>query len=148
MISRAFVAASILVVPLAYSQTDVLAPPPALVLENVPPIPAELAKKLTPYGDFRPHGMLSWNPNKREILIRRRLTNTNQVHLVTEPGAPPVPLTDYPDAVQGAGYQPGAGKYFVFAKAEGGNEVFRGFLQDAATKQATPFTPEGERVSD
>src|SRR4051812_47156742 len=98
MISRAFVAASILVVPLAYSQTDVLAPPPALVLGTAPPIPAELAKKLAPYGDFRPHTMLSWNPNKREMLIRRRLMATNQVHVVSEPGAPPVPLTDYPDA--------------------------------------------------
>ncbi len=132
----------------AFAQPEIVTPPAALVLENVPSIPADLAKKLAPYGEFRPHGMLSWNPNKREILIRRRLTTTNQVHVVSEPGAPPVPLTDYPDAVAGAGFQPKAGKYFVFAKAEGGNEVFRGFRQDVATKQATPFTPEGERVSD
>src|SRR5947209_19786330 len=78
--------------PLAHAQdAAVVTPPAALVLENVPPIPAELAKKLAPYGEFRPHGMLSWNPNKREILIRRRLTGTNQVHLVTEPGEPPIP---------------------------------------------------------
>jgi len=131
----------------AFAQEQVVTPPAALVLENVPPIPAELAKKLAPYGEFRPHGMLSWNPNKREILIRRRLTGTNQVHLVTEPGAPPIPLTDYPDAVADASFQPKAGKYFVFAKAEGGSEVFRGFRQDYATKTVTPFTPEGERVS-
>ncbi|MBC8023216.1 MAG: S9 family peptidase [Burkholderiales bacterium] len=131
----------------AYAQTDLVTPPAALVLENVPPIPAELAKKLAPYGEFRPHGMLSWNPTKREILIRRRLTATNQVHLVSEPGAPPVPLTDYPDTVGGAAYQPRTGSYFIFGKAEGGNEVFRGFRQDVATKAATPFTPEGQRVS-
>ncbi len=132
----------------AYAQTETVSPPAALVLENVPPIPAELAKKLAPYGEFRPHGMLSWNPNKREILIRRRLTGTNQVHLVTQPGAAPMPLTDYPDAVNGASFQPRAGKYFLFAKAEGGNEVFRGFRYDFATKAVTPVTPEAERVSD
>jgi dipeptidyl aminopeptidase/acylaminoacyl peptidase len=132
----------------AFAQTDLVTPPTALVMENVPPIPADLAKKLAPYGDFRPHGMLSWNPNKREILIRRRLTATNQVHLVTEPGAPPVPLTDYPDAVPGAVYQPRQGKYLMFAKAEGGNEVFRGYRYDIATRAVTAITPEGERVSD
>ena len=131
----------------AFAQPETVTPPAALVLENVPPIPAELAAKLKPYAEFRPHGMLAWNPNKREILIRRRLTTTNQIHVVNEPGAPPVPLTDYPDAVGGAAFQPKAGKYFVFAKAEGGNEVFRGYRQDVATKEATAFTPEGERVS-
>ena len=147
MIPRVLIAAALLAAPLAYSQ-DFVTPPAALVLENVPPIPAELARKLAPYGEFRPHGMLSWNPNKREMLIRRRLNATNQVHLVTEPGATPVPLTDYPDAVQGASYQPRSGKYFVFSKSEGGNEVFRGFRQDLDTKTVTPITPDGERVSD
>src|SRR5258708_15336745 len=125
MTPRAFLAAALLAAVPAFAQ-DYLTPPAALVLDNVPSVPAELAKKLAPYGEFRPHGMLSWSPNKREILIRRRLTTTNQVHLVTEPGAPPVPLTDYPDAVGGAAFQPRLGQYFIFAKAEGGNEVFRG----------------------
>ena len=70
---RAFVSAALLAAAPALAQTDVVTPPKALVLENVPPIPADLAKKLDPYSEFRPHGMLSWNPNKREMLIRRRL---------------------------------------------------------------------------
>jgi dipeptidyl aminopeptidase/acylaminoacyl peptidase len=148
MILRASLASALLLAVPALAQTDVVTPPAALVMENVPPIPSDLAKKLAPYGDFKPHAMLSWNPNKREMLIRRRLTATNQVHLVTEPGAPPVPLTDYPDTVQGAVYQPRGGKYFVFAKAEGGNEVYRGFRYDLDTRAATPVTPEGERVND
>ena len=148
MILRAsFVSALLLAAP-ALAQTDFVTPPAALVMENVPPIPAELARKLAPYGEFRPHGMLSWNPNKREILIRRRLTATNQVHVVSEPGAPPVPITDFPDVVQGAAWQPKTGGYIVFGKAEGGNEVFRGFRLDPASKAVTPFTAEGERMSD
>ncbi|HUQ29708.1 MAG TPA: S9 family peptidase [Usitatibacter sp.] len=148
MILRASCLAVALAAAPAFAQNEIVTPPAALALENVPPIPAELAKKLAPYGDFRPHAMLSWNPNKREMLIRRRLTGTNQVHLVSEPGAPPVPLTDFPDAVAGATYQPKAGRYFVFAKGEGGNEVFRAYRHDVASRTATPFTSETERVSD
>ena len=145
----AALAASLLVVPFAHAQDKpIVTPPAALVLENVPPIPDDLAKKIAPYGEFRPHGMLSWNPVKREMLVRRRLTATNQVHLVTEPGAPPVPLTDYPDAVPNAAFEPERGRYIVFVRAEGGNEVYRGYRQDLATKQVTAFTPENERVSD
>ena len=149
MILRASsIAAAVLAAVPALAQSQNVTPPAALVLENVPPIPSELATKLAPYGEFRPHGMLAWNPNQREILIRRRLTGTNQVHVVSEPGAPPVPLTDYPDAVNGATYQPRSGKYFLFAKAEGGNEVFRGFRYDVATKAVTPVTADNERVSE
>src|SRR6185369_6855155 len=68
MTLRALVCAALLVSAPALAQTDLVTPPKALVLENVPPIPADLAKKLDPYGEFRPHGMLSWNPNKREML--------------------------------------------------------------------------------
>ena len=85
---------------------DVVTPPPALVLDGVPPISTELARKLQPYGEFRPHGLLSWHPTKREMLVRRRLTTTNQVHLVAAPGAAPIPLTDQADAVNNAEYEP------------------------------------------
>jgi dipeptidyl aminopeptidase/acylaminoacyl peptidase len=146
-ISFPALAAVCLAAAVAHAQSDIVTPPPALVLDGVPPITSELAGKLDPYGDFRPHGMLSWNPVKREILIRRRLSATNQVHLVSEPGVNPQPLTDFPDAVSGASFQPRTGEYFVFARAAGGNEVHRLFRQDIATKEVTALTPETERVS-
>jgi dipeptidyl aminopeptidase/acylaminoacyl peptidase len=139
--------AAVSAAPAPFAQSDVVTPPAALVLESVPPISAEIAKKLAPYGEFRPHGMWSWNPAKREMLIRRRLTATNQVHLVSEPGVNPQPLTDYPDSISGASFHPGKGEFFIFARAEGGNEVYRIYRQDIATREVTPLTPEGERVS-
>ncbi len=109
----------------AFAQGDVVTPPPALIVDGIPSIPAELAAKLNPYGEFRPHGMLSWHPQRREMLVRRRLNATNQVHVVAAPGTAPRPLTDFPDAVGNAAYQPTTGDYFLFARGEGGNEVFR-----------------------
>ena len=125
-----------------------ITPPAALVLDGVPPISTDIANKLAPYGEFRPHRMLSWNPVKREVLVARRLTGTSQVHLVESPGAEPQPLTDYPDSVSYATYEPTRGDYFVFARAEGGNETYRLYRQDVATKQVTALSPEGERASE
>ncbi len=125
---------------------DVVTPPASLILDNVPAIPAEVAKKLKPYNDFRPHGLMSWHPERREMLVRRRLDATTQVHLVSEPLSPAQPLTDFPNAVNTAAYEPTKGEYFIFPMGEGGNEVFRIHRYDVATKQVTPLSPEGERA--
>ncbi len=125
-----------------------VAPPAALALDGVPPIPARLAEVLAPYSDFRASAMMSWHPSRREILVRRRLEATNQAHVVAEPGVPPQPVTDFPDAVPYASYEPSKGEYLVFTRAQGGNEVFGLYREDLATRAVTPVSPEGERVSD
>src|SRR5688572_5091401 len=131
----------------SHADGEILTPPPALVLENVPPIPVELAKKVAPYAEFRPHGMLSWHPGRREMLVRRRLTATNQVHLLTEPLTFPTALTDFPDAVSNAEYHPTRGDSFLFTRGEGGNEVFQVYRYDFATKETTRITSGNERAS-
>jgi dipeptidyl aminopeptidase/acylaminoacyl peptidase len=126
---------------------EVVTPPANLIVDGIPPIPADLVKKIQPYGEFRPHGLWSWHPEKREMLVRRRLESTNQVHRVADPGATPEPLTDNPNAVAGASYQPTHGDYFLFHMGEGGNEVFRIYRQDVATRSVVPISPDGERAS-
>ncbi len=138
---------ALLAAPAAHAQSDTLAPPPSLVLDGVPPISGEIAAKLAPYGDFRVQAMLSWHPSRREMLVRRRLTSTDQAHLVTEPGVTPIPLTDFPDAVPTATFQPVTGEYFLFSRAEGGNEVYRIYRHDMTSKEVTALSPEGERAS-
>ena len=143
----AFLAFSAIAAAGAHAEGENLTPPAALVIENVPPIPAEVAKKVAPYVEFRPHAMLSWHPERREMLVRRRLTATNQVHLVTDPLTTPNALTDFPDTVANADYQPTRGDSFVFTRAEGGNEVFQVYRYDFATKQSTRLTSGSERSS-
>src|SRR5438067_1059295 len=86
----------------ASAQGDLVTAPPALVVDGIPPIRADLVTKLRAYSEFRPHGLLSWHPRRREMLVRRRLNATTQVHLVSAPGATPRALTDFPDAVGNA----------------------------------------------
>ena len=135
-----------LVSPDLMAQGAVVLPPPAIVTDGVPPIPADVAQAVRPYGEFTPHGMLSWHPQRREILVRRRHNDTVQVHRVSEPGAAPAPITDYPDAVAGGEYQPGKGESFIFTRGAGGNEIFRLYRYEVAKRAATPLSPEGERV--
>ncbi len=130
----------------AVSQEAHVVPPPALVLDGVPPIPASLAHDLAPYAEFRSHRMLSWQPHRRALLVRRRLHATAQAYLVEAPGAPPAPLIDLPDAVHDAAFEPAEGRYFVYTRAEGGNEGYRLYRFDLAGRASTPLGPGGRRV--
>ena len=130
----------------ALAQEDVLKPNANLVAEGLPPIPMETMRKVAPYNDFRPSRLYSWHPIRRELLVGQRLKNTLQVHRVPEPGAALEPLTDFRDTVGYATWQPVTGDYFVFPRAEGGNETFRLYRQDMPSKTVTALSPEGERA--
>jgi dipeptidyl aminopeptidase/acylaminoacyl peptidase len=129
-----------------FAQGEVVLPPPSIVVDGVPPIPADIAQAVRPYGEFTPHAMLSWHPQRREILVRRRHQGTMQIHRVSEPGAGAVPLTEDADAASGGEYQPGKGESFIYTRGAGGNEVFRLYRYDVAKRAATPLSAEGERV--
>ena len=133
---------------LALAQATAMVPPAGLVLDGVPPIPARIATALAPYGEFRAHGMLSWQPKRRAILVRRRLRETDQLHLVANPGAAPEPLTDFRDAVADARFEPAKGDSLVFVRGEGGNEAYRLYREDLPSRAVTALSPAGERVSD
>jgi len=143
---RRLAAACLAALAVSAAAGEFLSPPPALVLDGVPPVPAEVARKIAPYGEFRPHALLAWHPTKRAMLVRRRLEATAQVHLLDAPGATPRPLTDFPDPVASAAFEPTRGESFVFAMGRGGNEVYRLHRLEVATGALASLSPEGERV--
>ncbi|MBL8516744.1 MAG: S9 family peptidase [Betaproteobacteria bacterium] len=141
-------ASLVLFAPLASLASEFVTPPAALVLEGVPPVPAAVATQVAKYTEFRPTSFSGWHPTKLEMLIARRHKNTPQVYTLAKPGAEPVLLTDFAEPVRSATYQPTEGKYVVFGRDAGGNEVFRGFRMDlgGGKSEAVPVTPEGKRV--
>jgi dipeptidyl aminopeptidase/acylaminoacyl peptidase len=138
--------AALLVISAAHAQEAVVPPPAALVMENVPPVPASVAAQVAKYNEFKPTGFSGWHPTKLEMLISRRHKNTPQMYRLAKPGGELELLTDYPEPVRGASYEPTAGKYIVFAKDSGGNEVFRGYRRDVAGGEAVPITPDNQRA--
>ena len=125
---------------------DVLTPPAALVMENVPPVAASLAAQVNKYTEFKPTSFTSWHPSKLEMLLARRHKNTPQIYRLAKPGATVELLTDYPEPVRAASYDRKAARFYVFGKDTGGNEVFRGWRRDFAGGEAVALTPDGQRV--
>jgi dipeptidyl aminopeptidase/acylaminoacyl peptidase len=130
----------------AIAQEAMFAPPAALVLENIPPVRASLAAELAKYSEFKPSAMSSWHPTRLEMLISRRHKNTPQLYRLAKPGGTLELLTDYPEPVRDAAYEPLQGKYYLFAKDVGGNEVFRRYRRDFSGGEAVPLTPDGQRI--
>ncbi len=129
-----------------HAQAPVVAPPAALVMENVPPVAASVAAQVNKYTEFKPTSFTSWHPTKLEMLIARRHKNTPQIYRLAKPGAAFDLLTDYAEPVRSTSYDPKAAKFYVFGKDTGGNEVFRGYRRDFAGGEAVPLTPDGQRT--
>ncbi len=129
------------------SAQDALAPPAALVMENVPPVPASLAAQVAKYTEFKPTSFTSWHPTKLEMLISRRYKNTPQMYRLAKPGGQLELLTDYAEPVRGAAYLPPEGKSYLFGRDTGGNEVLRFYRREFGAAEAVPISPEGRRVN-
>jgi dipeptidyl aminopeptidase/acylaminoacyl peptidase len=124
-----------------------VAPTANLVVENIPPIPEALVKKVEAYTEFKPSSIVAWHPTEGSVLIRKRHKNSNQLHIVRSPGAAPVALTDFSDAVNNASFQPKRGDYMLFERANGGDEVYRIYRMNLTSKEVVAVSPEGERAS-
>lgn len=121
-------------------------PPTAMTLDGVPPVPQRIATEVARYAEFKPTSFVGWHPVKAEMLVSRRYKNTPQIYRLAAPGGQAELLTDYPEPVRTASYQPTTGEYLVFGRDSGGNEVFRAFRRDMHGGEAAPITPEGVRV--
>ena len=122
---------------LAAEPPATLTPPDSLMLDGVPPVPAEIAKQVGRYTESRAASFLDWHPNKPEMLILTRFGDTNQVHLVTQPGGARTQLTFFADRVNDASFDPRAGAFFVFSKSAGGNEFNQNYGYDLVNRDVT-----------
>ncbi len=97
-----------------------------LSAQGIPPIPAEIAERAGRYNDFRPRALVAWNPVKREMLVSTRTKATTvQLHLIRQPMGEMIQITNFPDPVRNASYEPKKGAYIVFEKDEGGSEALQ-----------------------
>ncbi len=125
-----------------------ITPPESLVIDGVPPIPTELADQVGRYTESRAANFVAWHPTRPEMLVLTRFADTNQVHLVTQPGGARTQLTFFPDRIIGATMEPTKGDYFIFTKSAGGNEFNQNYRYDFATGAITLLTDGKARNSD
>ena len=131
---------------IAIAESAVLAPNANLVAQGIPPIPQALVDTVARYTDFRGHAFVDWHPEKREMLVshRRAGGSTNQLFRVAAPLAEPEQLTDANDPVNSASYEPRSGRYIVFERANGGDEVAQLYRLEGK-KAPVQLTPPDQR---
>jgi dipeptidyl aminopeptidase/acylaminoacyl peptidase len=115
-----------------------------LRLQNIPTTPPAVRDRLTQYSNTRSAGFQSFTP-QGGILISTRFGETSQIHEVRQPLGARSQLTFYSEPVGGAKVRPGNSGNFLFAKDQGGDEFYQGYLFDRTTGQATQLTEPGTR---
>lgn len=131
----------------AVGQQEYVQPGRNLLVEGVPAIPQTLAREVDRYTEFRSAGFDSWHPVKREMLIRTRFADTNQIHQVKMPGGARQQLTFFEDKVGPAQYPPKERGFFVFSKDVGGGEWYQNYRYDTASGAVTLLTDGKSRNS-
>lgn len=126
--------------PLAAQAPGVIAPGDNLVIEGIPALPLALRDEVRRYTEFRAASLSDWHPLRREILISTRFGNTPQLHRVASPGAARTQLTFFDEPVNGATYEPTAGRYLVFGRDVGGNEFTQLYRMDLPGGAVTLLT--------
>lgn len=109
----------------AQPAADVMTPPAALFIENIPPIPKRVAERMAAYTEFRGHGFSDWHPTRAEMLVSHREAGASTAQLFRLDAAMGTlkAVTVGPEPAGGGSYEPKQGRYIVFSRASGGNEV-------------------------
>ena len=127
----------------ADKRAAVIMPTENLVVDGIPPIPAEIAAEVARYTESRAAGFSDWHPTKKEMLISTRFANTPQIHLVKFPGGARKQITFFNEPIGFATWEPRVGDYFVFSRDTGGNEFAQLYRYDTETGKVTLLTDGG-----
>ncbi|WP_336974366.1 prolyl oligopeptidase family serine peptidase [Sphingobium aromaticiconvertens] len=109
-------------------------------LENVPPVPADIAAAVQRYQNSRAALFEDWLPDG-SMLIATRFGATQQLHHVKAPGAARTQLTFYDEPVATANSIPGTDR-FVLTRDTGGDEWFQLYAK-GLTGEAVALTEGG-----
>lgn len=112
-----------------------------LVIEGIPEIPDRVKDRLQQYQNTRSASLADWLPDGGGILISTRFAETNQIHMVKEPGGARHQLTFYDEPVSGATVSPAADvDGFIFSRDVGGSEFYQLFFFDFPTGKSEMLT--------
>lgn len=99
--------------------------PAAIVVDGVPPVPAELAAATRPYMEYRTATFLGWHPSDRSMLIATRFANTAQLHRVAQPMGARTQISFEQEPVASGSWAPKSADVMVVEKDVGGSEFYQ-----------------------
>jgi dipeptidyl aminopeptidase/acylaminoacyl peptidase len=112
-------------------------PPPAVKIEGVPSIPAEMTERLSRYGQIRSAAFEDFAPDG-SVLVSTRFGETSQLHRVPFPGGRREQVTFETEPVAGGISVPGGD--VLFSKARGGDENWQIWRLDRKSGRTTLLT--------
>lgn len=118
----------------------------SLYIEKIPEIPSRLIADLLPYQNVHHASFCDWLPDDKGILIRTRLGDVAQIHLVAHPAGFRKQLTFFKEPVAGGLVCPDPEKpFFLFTKDSAGNELNRIYRYNYKTGKIQVLTRESSR---
>jgi dipeptidyl aminopeptidase/acylaminoacyl peptidase len=118
-------AATLALLPTVSIHAQTVPPPPALTLDQVPPVPVALRAATAPYLEARSATVEGWNPATHGLLIATRFGNSVQLHEVAGPGMARTQISFEEEPIADGAYAPHRGDALVVTKDVGGAEFFQ-----------------------
>lgn len=110
-----------------------------LIMEDVPPIPAEIIDSLNRYQNVRSASFRDWTEDGTGVYISTRFGDVVQIHRVDMPGGARHQITFYNEPIGAVSRQPG-GSRLTFTRDAGGSEFTQIFLLDPSAGSSVMLT--------
>ncbi len=110
-----------------------------LVMEDMPPISADVAVELARYQNVRSAAFQDWAPDGKGLYVATRFADVAQLHRVDVAGGARRQLTYGAEPIGGVAQQPG-GSRLIYTQDAGGSEFSQVFLFDPDDGRATMLT--------
>ncbi|GAB4192033.1 MAG: S9 family peptidase [Wenzhouxiangellaceae bacterium] len=103
-----------------------------MVLQSVPPIPAEIGEEFKRYQNVRSARVYDWSQDSASLYIGTRFADVLQIHRVDQPGGARRQLTWFDEPVREVNRRPGTTQ-LSFTMDSGGSEFSQIYLLDTET---------------
>ncbi|MFQ5549207.1 MAG: S9 family peptidase, partial [Woeseia sp.] len=110
-----------------------------LIMEDIAPIPADIADSLNRYQNVRQAYFRDWTEGGAGVYITTRFADVSQIHRVDRPGGARHQITFDTEPIGELKRQPGGGDV-IFTRDAGGSEFSQIYLLDPADGSATLLT--------
>jgi len=117
-------------------RTSQIVPNETLASDDLPKVPASLAREVAPYTKLSAYSLAGWDPVKRELWTKSLTSNSSSVFRVSSPGDSLERELLIPTGVYDIYFEP-RGRSLVYVKDNGGNEVFQLYAFDPGNSKSS-----------
>lgn len=121
--------------------------PTGLRTEGVPPLSVR-SDALLAHQDPVASTFVAWHPTRLEMLVLSNAGEVRQLHRLRQAMGRPQALTEGPNPVANAAYEPSTGQYIVFTRDQQGDEAYQLFRLDPENRRTEALSERGRRVGD